>query len=350
MVGQRFNIYFFLIILACVTVGGFLLIKPFLSAIFIAALCAILFMRPYEYLSDKIHSPAIASAIMLCVVVITIILPIIFISGLVVNEISHVITESTTENSVVQQSLERAVVNIMHMPIFDRVLQNFTLENINQDQIVNVAQNVGSFFQAAYQGVVNGVIGFFVMFFTLFYFFIDGRLLIQKIMDLTPLRNEHEHQLITEFTSMTRATLKGTVVIGCIQGMIGGLAFVFVGIMSPILWTVIMIVFSIIPAVGAGFVIFPAALIMLLLGNIWQAIFLVIVGVFVSIIDNILRPKLVGKDVQMHTLAVFFATLGGLQVFGFIGFIVGPIVMALMLAMWKIYAVEFRKQLKEFNA
>ncbi len=353
MILKNLNIYFFLAILAVGTVAGFLLIKPFLSAIFIAALFSVLFVRPYEYLSQKIGSPFIASAVMLCVVAFTIILPILFVSGLIVNEVSHVITESTTENSTTQQSIERIITMITTAPILSIPLERLN-EYVSGPEIANIVKNIANtsiaFFQKAYHGLINGIVGFFVMFFTLFYFFIDGKKIMRAFMEISPMRNEHETKLIKEFVSMARATLKGTVVIGCIQGSIGGIAFAIAGVVSPILWTVIMIVFSVIPAVGAGFVIFPTAIIMLLLGYVWQGIFLIIIGGFVSTIDNILRPKLVGKDVQMHTLAVFFATLGGLQLFGFIGFIVGPIVMALMIALWKIYAIEFKKQLETFNA
>lgn len=350
MILKNLNIYFFLVLLIGGSVAGFLLVKPFLGAIFIAALFAVLFNRPYEYISTKMHSPAIASAIMLCVVVITIILPIIFISGLVVNEVSQVISEATVEDSGMRRSVDAVMEKVSQLPFSEKVLHNITLESINEDQIVKVLKNTASFFQAAYQSIVNGVIGFFVMLFTLFYFFIDGRRFVNYGMQLSPLQDRHEVKLIHEFISMTRATLKGTVVIGCIQGTIGGIAFAIAGVVSPIFWMVVMIVFSIIPAVGAGFVIFPTAIVMLLLGHIWQAVFLIIVGALVSVIDNILRPKLVGNDTQMHSLAVFFATLGGLKLFGFIGFIVGPIIMALMLAMWKIYAFEFKKDLERFNA
>lgn len=350
MILRNFNIYFFLAILVTCTFAGYLLLKPFLSAIFVAALFAVLFNRPYEYLYGKIKSAGIASAIMLCLVFFTIILPVVFVSGMVINEISQVITDAAIEDSNMRRSIDAIVTGIQNSPITSNLLQNFDPNNINDEQIVNVIKNTASFFQAAYQGIINGVIGFFVMLFTLFYFFIDGKRFVSYAMKLSPLKDQHEKQLIHEFISMTRATLKGTVVIGCIQGTIGGIAFAIAGVVSPIFWMVVMIAFSIIPAVGAGFVIFPTALIMILLGHVWQAIFLAIIGGIVSVIDNILRPKLVGNDTQMHSLAVFFATLGGLSLFGFIGFILGPIIMALMLAMWKIYASEFRQQLEEYNA
>lgn len=353
MIIKKLNLYFFVFLLISGTIAGFLLIQPYLGAIFIAALLAIIFNRPYEYIHAKIHSASIASAIMLCVVAITIILPIIFVSGLIFNEVSHVVAQTTQQDSSVQQSVQRIVTMIVNVPIlniaFERVGEYASSSEINT-VVKNAANYSISFIQSIYRSVVSGAITFFVLLFTLFYFFIDGKSIIVRMMELSPLRDKHELNLINEFTSMTRATLKGTVVIGLIQGITGGVAFAIAGVLSPVLWTVVMIVLAIIPAVGAALVIFPAAIIMLLLGYVWQGIFLAVIGVFVSSIDNVLRPKLVGKDTQMHSLAVFFATIGGLKMFGLIGFIVGPIIMALMIALWKIYAVEFKTQLQKFNA
>lgn len=354
MIIKNLNIYFFLFLLIVGTVAGFLLIKPFLSAIFIAALFAVMLHAPYETLAQKIKSRGIASALMLCIVAFLIILPLISISGLIVNEVSRVITESTVEKSTMNQSVTRIVDTFTHLPVvgiaFDQ-MANFSQQTENVTNVIkNVANASIGLIQKTYYGVLNGIIGFFVMFFTLFYFFIDGKKIMRYMMDMSPLRNSYEQKLINEFISMTRATLKGTVVIGFVQGIIAGTAFAFAGVVSPVLWTVVMIILSIIPAVGPALVIFPVAIVMLLLGHVWQGIFLIGIGFFVSMIDNLLRPKLVGRDTQMHSLAVFFATIGGLKLFGFIGFIIGPIIMALMLAMWKIYATEFRKDLDIFNA
>jgi predicted PurR-regulated permease PerM len=353
MILKNFNIYFFMLILIIGTIAGFLLVKPYLSPIFIAALIAVIFFRPYEFIKEKVHSPAISSALMLFIVAIVIILPIIFVLGLVYNEVSGFVVESAQETSTVQESVERIAEMIDNVPILNVSLERLET-HVTGPELSNSVKNAANYsvglIQSVYRGVVGSVVGVFVMFFTLFYFFIDGKRIIKKIMGLSPMRDVHERLLIDEFISMTRATLKGTVVIGLLQGVLGGVAFAIAGIVSPILWTVIMIVLAIIPAVGAGLVIFPAAIIMLILGHVWQAIFLFIVGFFVSTIDNFLRPKLVGNDTQMHSLAVFFATIGGLKMFGIIGFIVGPIVMALMLAMWKIYAIEFKSQLQKFNA
>jgi predicted PurR-regulated permease PerM len=145
--------------------------------------------------------------------------------------------------------------------------------------------------------------------------------------------------------------LKGTIIIGVIQGSLGGIMFWIAGVPSFVIWGVIMVILSIIPAIGSGLVWAPAGIILLFTGNIWEGIFVLLFGgIFISLVDNILRPKLVGNDTEMHPLLVFFATLGGLISFGIIGFIIGPVIMALFLALWEIYGKEFKRQLNKFNA
>ena len=349
---KNFNTYFFFLLLFGVTVAGFLLIKPFLGAIFIAALLAIIFMRPYEFLEKKLKNATVASLIMLTLITVIIILPIIFTGVLVVSEISDTVEIANNNSAQLQKILQTIVSSVMDVPIVGFIMEKskVSVETIDFGATAQEIANYSlRFIQSFYKSVINGTIATFVMFFTLFYFFVDGKKLVQKIMDLSPMKNKYEQELINEFTSMTRATLKGTIVIGIIQGTLGGIALAIAGVASPILWTVIMIILGVIPAVGAGLVIFPIAIVLLLLGSVWQGAFLIVVGLFVSTIDNFLRPKLVGNDVQMHSLAVFFATLGGLKIFGIMGFIIGPIIMALMIAMWEIYASEFKVQLEKFN-
>lgn len=353
MILRNFNVYFFLAVLAVVTVAGFAVIRPFLEPIFFAILLATVFNVPYEWLVARLKRPALASSLMLVVVAVTIVVPFLGVAALVFNEVSEIIANSTQEESALQKSVVFVVDRVSTMPIVGQLL-TATDVSVSPEAIASYMKQTLSalwpYVQAMYTGLINSAISFVVMFFTLFFLFIDGKKWLKTIMHLSPLRDVYERRLIREFSSMTRATLKGTLVIGVIQGVMGGISFAIAGIFSPALWTLVMIVLSIIPAAGSGFVIFPAAVVMLIMGNVWQGIFLFGMGLIVTSIDNVLRPKLVGKDTQMPTLLVFFATLGGLSVFGFVGFVVGPIIMALVLALWKIYDQEFREQLSEFNA
>ena len=149
--------------------------------------------------------------------------------------------------------------------------------------------------------------------------------------------------MLDKFRSVARATLKGTAVIGILQGGLAGLAFAVVGIPSAIFWGTIMAVLSIVPGIGTALVWGPAVIILAAGGHWIRAIGLgVFCGVVVGSIDNVLRPRLVGKDTEMHDLLILFATLGGISFFGIVGFIIGPILAALFVTIWEIYGTAFK--------
>ncbi|HYE59553.1 MAG TPA: AI-2E family transporter, partial [Candidatus Kapabacteria bacterium] len=186
----------------------------------------------------------------------------------------------------------------------------------------------------------------FLMLYTLYYFLKEGKVLLNRIMHLSPLGHENEEVLYERFTSTARATMKGTFIIGGIQGILGALLFFITGIKGAFVWGVIMTLLSIIPGIGSFIIWFPAGIIQLALGNLWQGLTILLFGTFViSLIDNLLRPPLVGKDIQMHPLIVLFSTLGGLALFGISGFIIGPIIAALFLSVLSIYDFYYKKEL-----
>lgn len=193
----------------------------------------------------------------------------------------------------------------------------------------------------------SGTVTFFftlaIMLYSMYFFLIDGDRLLDRILYYLPLEDRDERRLIEKFRSVTRATLKGTAVIGALQGGLAGLALWAVGVPSALFWTVIMVVLSIIPGIGTGLVWLPAAVI-LAAGGAWtKAIGLALFcGLVVGSIDNFLRPRMVGKDTQLPDLLILLATLGGLGLFGLLGFIIGPIVAALFVTAWEIYGVVFR--------
>ena len=200
-------------------------------------------------------------------------------------------------------------------------------------------------------GTVNFIFMVLVLLYTMYFFLMDGRKLLVKILYYLPLEDRDEQQLLEKFTSVTRATLKGTAVIGILQGGLAGLAFAFVGIPSALFWGLIMVVLSIIPGIGTALVWGPAAIILGAGGSLAKAIGLVLFcALAVGSIDNVLRPKLVGKDTQMHELMIFLGTLGGIMMFGVVGFIIGPIVAALFVTVWEIYGVAFKSVLPEVLA
>lgn len=189
---------------------------------------------------------------------------------------------------------------------------------------------------------MNFIFLFFVMLYTMFFFIKEGDAMLARIMRFLPLTDNVKQRLLERFTTVARATIKGTVVIGFIQGGLAGLAFWAVGIDSAVFWGAIMTVLSIIPAVGSALVWVPAVIILFLAGHIAKAVgLLLFCSLLVGSIDNLLRPWLVGRDTELHELLIFFGTLGGISLFGIIGFIIGPIIAALFVTLWDIYAETF---------
>lgn len=350
---KNFNTYFFFIVLIAVSFFAFKMFAPYLSALFVAAIIAVLLRRFYTWLYTKTGKRAALSAAIACFLALfVVILPIVGVVSVVANEAITAVEKVMVDGSPEQTLALKVIGRVENMGIVQSFItspQDILSDEDLRATLKDVGQGAVTILQKTSKGFVDSIIWIFVMFFSLFYFFIDGKRIMRRVMDLSPMQNKHEQILIDKFASMTRATLKGTVVIGLIQGSLGGLAILIAGIQSPMIWTVVMIILSIIPAIGAALVLIPMGIVLIISGSIWQGIFLLLAALFISSIDNVLRPKLVGNDTQMHTLLIFFATLGGLSVFGIIGFIVGPIIMALFIALWEIYALEFKSQLKEFN-
>lgn len=188
----------------------------------------------------------------------------------------------------------------------------------------------------------------FLFVYTLFYLLMDGNKLRQRILLYIPLEAEDEDRMLRMFLSVTRATLKGVLVIGLLQGTLAGLALAVAGIPSVLFWATLMTVFSMIPGVGTGFVWVPASIYLIATHRVAAGVGVILFcALVVGSLDNVLRPRLVGRDAQMHDLLIFFSVLGGLLLFGMVGLLLGPILGALFVIVWDIYGVVFRNVLPE---
>jgi predicted PurR-regulated permease PerM len=216
------------------------------------------------------------------------------------------------------------------------------------EQIGTAAKTAGSFLVGFASRMTATTAAFlldlFVMLYAMFFFFRDGHRILERIFYYTPLSDEDETRMFTQFASITRATVKGTLVIGVIQGTLAGIAFWVAGIEGAALWGTIMTILSIIPGIGAALVWVPVVIVLFVTGQHLTAILLATwCAAVVGTVDNFLRPVLVGRDAKMPDLLILIGTLGGLFLFGPIGFIVGPIVCGLFLTVWDIYGATFRE-------
>lgn len=205
-----------------------------------------------------------------------------------------------------------------------------------------LAGRVGTFVARELANFVQATAGIllllFVMLYAMFYFLIDGRTILDATLKYTPLSDDDKTRLLGTFTSVSRATLKGTLVIGIVQGGLAGLAFWVAGIQGAVFWGSVMAVLSIIPGIGTALVWVPAVVFLALNGQVGTAVGVGLwCGLIVGTVDNVLRPRLVGKDTEMPDLLVMLTTLGGLALFGAAGIIVGPVIGALYVTVWKMW-------------
>lgn len=238
---------------------------------------------------------------------------------------------------------------LQSLPFYDLLARYSDVIWEKAGELVERAGNyLFSSLSSATLSTVNFFFLFFVFIYTAFFFLREGKAILNKILYYMPMTESSERRLLDRFTSVTRATIKGTFLIGALQGTLAGLAFWVVGIDSALFWGLIMTVLSVIPALGTALVWAPAAVILAASGSYLKAGGLALFcALLVGSVDNVLRPRLVGADAKMHELMIFFGTVGGISLFGIVGFIIGPILAALFVTVWDIYGESFRDYLPE---
>jgi predicted PurR-regulated permease PerM len=350
---KNYNIYFFFIVLLGVTVLAFFVLKPFIIPCFLAAVLAHLFFPLYKkLLKITKKKKGISAFAVILTGIILIVVPLTFLGSLIVNESQAIINDFSSGNNDINKIVSDGIYNFSHLSLW----RGFQVDKfINQEEIIhminNFSKNTVVILQGAYRSLSSLVLNVFIMLFAFFYFLIDGKRLVEKIKEISPIKDKYEDILLKRFNSIIKALMRETLLIAVIQGALSGILFWLTGVTSPIILGVIAAVLSFLPTVGAGIVWMPVGIVMIIIGHPIEGIIILLVGALViSTIDNFLRPKLMGKSSQMHPLLILLSTLGGLITFGLAGFIIGPILMALFLVMWEIYSLEFKEQLKEFNS
>lgn len=326
------------------------MIHQFLMAIFMAGLFSAMVAPIYHRLTVKLKGKEnLASIITVLGIVFLVLTPLAVLITLVV---AQAISVGQSVTPWVQEFIKEPTtisVLLAKVPYYQEILPYRDIIIQKAGELVGtmssfLIDSLSSFTKLTIDAIFSSIIMLYVM----FYFLSMGDVLLKKILYFLPLDDNSEQRLLHRFTSVARATLKGTLIIGIIQGAICGLAFAFAGIEGPVFWGTVMAVMSIIPAVGTAIIWVPALIILALTGHfVGVAILAILCGAVAGNLDNVLRPRLVGKDTQMHDLFVLFGTLGGISMFGVVGIILGPIVAALFITIWEIYGDAFHSYLPD---
>ncbi|HCH72573.1 MAG TPA: AI-2E family transporter [Ochrobactrum sp.] len=340
---QRASFY---ILLALVTIAFAWLLLPYYSAVLWAVILAVVFspvqQRLERLLGGRKNIAALLSVLMcICLVII----PMLAIFGSLVQEGNSLYQRLSSRefdlNSYISRilgalpdSLEEWLTRFelgdfaeWRSRISSAIMQG---SQLFAGRLVSFGQNTHTFF-----------IGFGIMLYLLFFLFRDGAELGRKIRQAIPLNDDYTRQFLEKFTAVIRATVKGNIIIAIIQGTIGGVTFWLLGVEAALLWGVMMTFLSMLPAVGAALVWIPAAAWFFASGEWISGAVLVFVGVFViGLVDNLLRPPLVGKGTRMPDYVVLISTVGGISLIGINGFVVGPLIAAMFIAAWSLLAEE----------
>lgn len=341
----------FLWLLLLVSVAFIWVLKPFFGPIFWACAVAIIFAplqhRLLPYLK---HRDNLTALITLAISLIVVILPVIFVSMSVISQGINLYEQLDAGNI----DLEKIVAQIStRFPLAQDLLQRFDVQLDDlQDRVTAAALASGKFLaeRSLYigQNAFQFILSFGVMIYLTFFMLRDGHRILDLLMKALPLGDERERLLFGKFVEVTRATIKGNIVIAAIQGALGGFIFWFLDIPAPVLWGVVMAVVSLIPAIGAAIIWIPVAIYLFAISQYVDGIILTTFGtIVIGLVDNILRPILVGRDTKLPDYIVLLSTLGGIALFGINGFVMGPLVAALFVASWGIFMREFNPQVIE---
>jgi predicted PurR-regulated permease PerM len=320
---------FFGALFLVIAIFAVIILKPFLSFIVLAGILTYALFPIYGFFRDRLRKPNLASALLILLTLLVMVLPTIFLVTELVQQVSGAITSfNFTKLDPITSHVKRITGHSVQ-EVFDA-----GLEQIRKSMLAiapNILGSIGELF-----------LGLFIMFFVMYYGFRDGEKFVQRIRHLLPLEPSLKDSLFYELRTITQAVLYGQVMTALIQGALGMIGLLIFGVSNWLFWGAIMMVTAFIPFLGTPIVWVPAAASLILGGNTARGIGLLIYsGILVMNIDNFLRPKLMSGRTQVHPVLILIGVLGGLKVFGFVGLLVGPLILALLVAFVRFYEESY---------
>jgi predicted PurR-regulated permease PerM len=331
-----------LVLIAVVSLAFAWILWPFYGAILWATILAIVFAPVNRRLLDALPGRRnLAALVTVLIIVGIVLLPLALTAASLVSEATSIYDRIQSGQLDLGRILQRFLDALPSWA--SSILGRFGVTDVGdiQSRLLALLKEGSQFFatQAVLvgQSTANFIISLFIMVYLLFFLLRDGGALAARIKNAVPLRSEQKRALFEKFGVVVRAMVKGTILVAIVQGTLGGLIFWLLGIHAPVLWGVMMAFLSLLPALGAAVVWFPVALYLLATGALMKGLVLIAFGAgVIGLVDNLLRPYLVGKDTAMPDYVVLISTLGGIAIFGLNGFVIGPLIAAMFIAVWDI--------------
>jgi len=342
--GDRFRRGFVLLLVIGITAAFLWMVWAFVMTVVLAAILAGLFHGFYRRLHGLVGERGwLAAMITVLFVLCVVVVPLALVLGLVASEALRLSTAVAPKVGEFVAHPNQLPTLLEKLPFYHHI-EPYRAQILarGSELVGNLGRFAVSSISATTAGTASAILQFFILLYTLFFLLMDGPGLLRKMTSYLPLREAEKELVLDKFVSVTRATLRGTLVIGIVQGTLGGLSFWVAGIDGALFWGTMMVVLSVLPVVGGALVWVPAVIILAATGNWQSALGLTLFNaLIVGSVDNVLRPRLVGRDTEMHDLMILFSTLGGIGAFGPMGFIIGPILAAVFMTSWEIFGTAF---------
>ncbi len=322
--------YVFIFLLLIIIFVSFLILKPFLTPILASFILTYLFYPLYNLLNKLTKQKTISSLITCFIIILIIFIPLIFVTNILVSEAldfyNTIRSTELTKLSDLSKKITGSSVDVHYY--ISEVLKSATLFLIN-------------FASQSVLSIPKLILQFFVMIFLMFYLFKEGPWLIERIKSFVPLHKKDKEDLFKEIANVSYATLYGLVVTAIIQGIIAGIGYYVFNIPSALLWGIVTAIVAMLPIVGTALVWVPIGVFQLLSNNLYSGVGILLYGtIVISTIDNIVRPKIIGKHAKIHPAIILLGIVGGIPLFGFIGIIIGPLLLSILIAFLKLYKGE----------
>ncbi len=345
----------FLLTLLGMSLAFLRLMQPFLLSLFLALVFANIFRRPFGYLHEKTGKPRLAAALTILLVFLVVALPVTVVATLVSTELAEAISNIRQDWNDIQSmfALSETIEWLRTVPVIGSIAEHVSPGELNEtlrESLLSISDSLLFISQRSIGNVAGAVFNFLIILLLVFFFLLDGPRVVKHLYETIPMSNAEIDQIAGETFNTTSATLISTIIIGLMEGGLATALFLIFELPSPFLWGVITMVLSMIPLIGTNLILIPAGLITIIAGRPVAGVLIIVSGaVGVAITQNVIKPKLLGDRSGLHPALALLSTIGGIAWLGLIGFLVGPVLAAIFIVVWRQFAQRYRGMLNGKN-